>query len=159
MIKHFEPKEVPNFDLAEEEASHALYRPRALRPECIEIRSSNIDQEERISLTIGVRCCMLKLIESAAIALKRAKEMIAWTCQEIVLLLARSRHIISVLVGFAIYQEMVARKGGVPRRTPGVPAFRQYKNWPPKICTEHSLLMGHPPCTSLTARHQKIPRT
>jgi hypothetical protein len=96
---------------------------------------------------------MLEPKEGTLVTFKWAKEMVTRPRREVVMLLTRSCHIISVLVGLVIYQEIVARKGGVTHRAPGVPAFWQPKNWLPKICAEHSLLMGHPPCTLLTTRY------
>jgi hypothetical protein len=44
-IKHFKAKEVSNFGLSKEESTHPLYGSWTPRPECIQIRPPNVDQE------------------------------------------------------------------------------------------------------------------
>jgi hypothetical protein len=101
-------------------------------------------------VALWVRKTLLNTKEGTGITFEGAKEVISWTSTKEIILLAWSGHVMSVLVCFAIYQEIVARKGGVTGRTPSVPAFWQPKNRTPKIRTKEALLMGHPPCTSLT---------
>jgi hypothetical protein len=158
-IKHFELEEISNLGLSEKESPHPLHSSWTPRPECIQIRPPNVNQEKRIDATRGIRELSLETKEGAGIALKRTEEVIAWAGTKKIIFLTWGGHVTSVLVCLAIYQEIVARKNGVTSRTPSVPAFWQSKNRQSKIRTKEALLMGHPPCTSLTARYRKVPRT
>jgi hypothetical protein len=71
--------------------------------------------------------------KEAGVTLKGTKEVIAWTGTKKIVLLTWGNYVMSILVCFAIYQEIVATKGGVTTRTPNVPAFWQPKNRQSKI--------------------------
>jgi hypothetical protein len=79
-VEHLKTKEIANFSLGKEEASHALYRTRPTRPECIKIGSPDEDLKEGIHSAFGIGEPPFQTKEGTPITLERTKEMVARAC-------------------------------------------------------------------------------